>query len=40
MKAQKKEHYHRGNIKIDIVHEKENVKVKMKTASEEEGEEE
>lgn len=34
MKAQKKEHYHRGNIKIDVVHEKENVKVKVKAASE------
>jgi len=38
MKAQKKEHYHRGNIKIDIVHEKENVKVKVKTGQEEEDE--
>ena len=38
MKAQKKEHYHRGNIKIDIVHEKENVKVKVKTGQEEEEE--
>ena len=35
MKVQKKEHYHRGNIKIDIVHEKENVKVKVRTASDE-----
>ena len=33
MKAQKKEHYKRGNIKIDIVHEKENVKVKIKAAA-------
>ena len=40
MKAQKKEHYHRGNIKIDIVHEKENVKVKVKAASEEDDSEE
>jgi hypothetical protein len=40
MKAQKKEHYHRGNIKIDVVHEKENVKVKVKAASEEEPDEE
>jgi hypothetical protein len=33
MKAQKREHYQRGNIKIDIVHEKENVKVKVKAES-------
>ena len=39
MKAQKKEHYHRGNIKIDIVHEEETVKVKVKSASEEEEDE-
>lgn len=38
MKAQKREHYKRGNIKIDIVHEKENVKVKVKEVSEEEDE--
>ena len=37
MKAQKKEHYHRGNIKIDIVHE--SIKVKVKKAAEDEGEE-
>jgi hypothetical protein len=30
MKAQKREHYQRGNIRIDIVHEKENIKVKVK----------
>ena len=30
MKAQKREHYHRGTITIDIVHEKENLKVKVK----------
>ena len=36
MKAEKKEHYKRGNIKIDIVHEKENVKVKIKAATEDE----
>lgn len=35
MKAQKREHYHHGNIKIDIVHEKENVKVKVKAGSDE-----
>lgn len=32
MKAQKREHYHRGTITIDIVHEAENVKVKVKSA--------
>ena len=36
MKAQKREHYHRGTISIDIVHEKENVKVKVKTDEEDE----
>lgn len=30
MKAQKREHYHRGSIHIDIVHEKENIKVKVR----------
>lgn len=39
MKAQKREHYKHGNIKIDIVHEKENVKVKVKNASEEDEDE-
>ena len=34
-----KAHYHRGNIKIDIVHESENIKVKVKKAAEDEGEE-
>ena len=33
MKAQKREHYQRGPIKIDIVHEKENIKVKVKAGS-------
>src|ERR1700677_1088771 len=33
MKAQKREHYHRGSITIDIVHEEENVKVKVKADS-------
>ena len=32
MKAQKREHYHRGTITIDIVHEKENLKVKVKAS--------
>lgn len=36
MKAQKREHYHRGPIVIDIVHEKENIKVKVKAGSDEE----
>ena len=36
MKAQKREHYHRGTISIDIVHEKENVKVKVKADEENE----
>jgi hypothetical protein len=31
MKAQKREHYQRGRIIIDIVHEEENVKVKVKS---------
>jgi hypothetical protein len=35
MKAQKREHYHRDNIRIDIVHESENIKVKVKAGSEE-----
>ena len=35
MKAQKREHYKRGNITIDIVHESENIKVKVKAGSEE-----
>jgi hypothetical protein len=38
MKAQKREHYHRGAIKIDIVHEKENIKVKVKSGDDEDGE--
>jgi hypothetical protein len=38
MKAQKREHYHRGAIKIDIVHEKENVKVKVKAGDDEDTE--
>jgi hypothetical protein len=38
MKAQKREHYHRGAIKIYIVHEKENVKVKVKAADDEDSE--
>jgi IMP dehydrogenase/GMP reductase len=38
MKAQKREHYHRGAIKIDIVHEKENIKVKVKAADDEDSE--
>lgn len=38
MKAQKREHYHRGAIKIDIVHEKENIKVKVKAADDEDNE--
>ena len=32
MKAQKREHYKRGPITIDIVHESENIKVKVKAA--------
>jgi hypothetical protein len=36
MKAQKREHYQRGNIKIDIVHEKENIKVKVKAGGDDE----
>ena len=32
MKAQKREHYEHGNIVIDVVHEKENVKVKVKAS--------
>ena len=42
MKAQKREHYKHGTIEISIVHEKENIKVKVKAGSEEgdsEGEE-
>ena len=35
MKAQKREHYHRDSISIDIVHEKENIKVKVKAGSDE-----
>lgn len=38
MKAQKREHYHRGAIKIDIVHEKENIKVKVKAGDDEDTE--
>jgi IMP dehydrogenase/GMP reductase len=38
MKAQKREHYHRGAIKIDIVHEKENIKVKVKAGGDEDNE--
>jgi hypothetical protein len=38
MKAHKREHYQRGTIKIDIVHEKENIKVKVKSGSSEEEE--
>jgi hypothetical protein len=40
MKAQKREHYQHGNIKIDIVHEQENIKVKVKSGGDDEGEEE
>jgi hypothetical protein len=36
MKAQKREKYERGNIKIEIVHEKENIKVKVKSAGDDE----
>src|ERR1700691_1840178 len=35
MKAQKREHYTRGPISIAIVHESENVKVKVKAGSDE-----
>lgn len=35
MKAQERTHYHHGSITIDIVHEKENVKVKVKASEEE-----
>lgn len=38
MKAQKREHYHHGSIRIDIVHEKENIKVKVKAAGSEDDE--
>ena len=38
MKGQKREHYHRGAIKIDIVHEKENIKVKVKAGDDEDTE--
>jgi hypothetical protein len=39
MKAQKREHYQRGTITIDIVHEKENLKVKVKAATDDESDE-
>lgn len=35
MKANKRTHYQHNNILIDIVHEEENVKVKIKAADEE-----
>jgi hypothetical protein len=36
MKAHKREHYKRGPIEINIVHEKENIKVKVKAAGDDE----
>lgn len=36
MKAQKRETYHRGGITINIVHEEENIKVKVKAEDSEE----
>lgn len=39
MKAQKKEHYKRGTIEINIVHESENIKVKVKKKSDDDDDE-
>lgn len=40
MKANKKKSYHNGSIHIEIIHEKENIKVKVKSGPEEEDPEE